>query len=48
METETLYLDTEFGKWLDNRPSNVETSYSEFDVDMQGNRVTITFTIEEE
>jgi hypothetical protein len=48
MKTETLYADTEFSKWLDSMPSNVESDYSEFDVDMQGTRVTITFTIEDE
>ena len=48
METDDLYMDSEFGKWLEAMPSNVETDYSEFNVDMQGTRVTITFSIEDE
>ena len=46
--TETLYADTEFGKWLDAMPSNVKSNYSEFSVDMHGTRVEVLFWIDEE
>jgi len=47
-ETESLYKDTEFGKWLEAMPKNVKSNYSSFNVDMEGTRVRITFFIEDE
>ena len=46
--TESLYQDTEFGKWLDQMPSNVESTYTENDVSYNGTVVTISFAIKDE
>jgi len=46
--TEDLYEDSEFYRWLQMRPSNVDVDYNAHYVDMGGTRVTITFTIDEE
>tara|TARA_B110000261_G_scaffold109194_1_gene122131 strand:+ start:291 stop:467 length:177 start_codon:yes stop_codon:yes gene_type:complete len=47
-ETEDLYEDSEFYRWLQMRPSNVYVDYNPHYVDMGGTRVTITFTIDDE
>ena len=47
-ETEDLYEDSEFYKWLQMRPSNVDVDYNPHYVDMNGTRVTITFTIDDD
>lgn len=47
-ETESLYQDTEFGRWLDQMPSNVESTYTENDVSYHGTVVTISFAIKDE
>lgn len=46
--TESLYKDSEFGKWLQAMPENVKSNYSELNVDMGGTRVEIIFFIEDE
>ena len=43
-----LYAESSFGEWLSDMPTNVQCNYSEYDVDMQGTRVTITFSITDE
>ena len=45
---QSLYKDTEFGRWLEAMPENVKSDYSEWNVDMGGTRVTVTFFIEDE
>jgi|DEB0MinimDraft_6_1074348.scaffolds.fasta_scaffold12647_5 hypothetical protein len=47
-ETEDLYEDSEFYRWLQTRPSNVDVDYNPHYVDMNGTRVTITFTIDDD
>ena len=47
-QTESLYKDTEFGKWLESMPKNVKSNYNEWNVDMGGTRVQVTFFIEDE
>ena len=46
--TEDLYEDSEFYRWLQMRPSNVDVDYNSHYVDMGGTRVTITFTIDDD
>ena len=47
-KTESLYKDTEFGKWLEAMPENVKSTYKEWNVDLEGTRVSVTFYIEDE
>ena len=47
-QTESLYKDTEFGKWLEAMPKNVKSNYNEWNVDMGGTRVQVIFFIEDE
>jgi len=47
-KTESLYKDTEFGKWLEAMPKNVQSNYSESNVDNYGTSVRVIFFIEEE
>tara|TARA_B110000977_G_scaffold187441_1_gene254564 strand:+ start:1041 stop:1214 length:174 start_codon:yes stop_codon:yes gene_type:complete len=46
--TENLYRESEFYQWLEKRPANVYCDYNPYYVDMNGTRVTITFTIDDE
>jgi hypothetical protein len=46
--TEDLYEDSEFYRWLQMRPPNVDVDYNPHYVDMGGTRVTITFTIDDD
>ena len=43
-ETCDLYIESLFFEWLKTAPKNVIDNYSEFNVDLAGQRVTITFT----
>jgi hypothetical protein len=47
-KTESLYKDTEFGKWLEAMPENVKSTYNEWNVDSEGTRVSVTFYIDDE
>ena len=47
VKTSTLYEDSEFHDWLLTMPENVKSSFCNNDVDLQGQRVVITFIIEE-
>jgi len=44
--TNTLYENSNFGKWIEQKPKNVICDYDDYAVDMNGDRVTITFSIE--
>ena len=44
-KTNTLYTNSNFHKWLKQKPKNVECDYSDLSVDMMGDRATITFYI---
>lgn len=44
-DTENLYQDSIFGEWLDDMPKNISCNYDELNVDCSGNRVEITFFI---
>ena len=46
--TDDLYRESEFYQWLEKRPANVYCDYNPYYVDMNGTRVTITFTIDDE
>ena len=45
LKTNDLYEHSEFTHWLSQMPSNMHCSYREENVDMQGTRVTVTFSI---
>lgn len=46
--TDSLYLDSAFGEWIEQCPANVIENYSEYNVDLQGKRVTVVFAIDDE
>lgn len=48
MKTESLYLDSAFGDWLRQCPTNVEHNYDEFNVDLHGTRVSVCFSVPDE
>lgn len=46
--TDSLYLDSAFGEWIEQCPANVIENYSEYNVDLQGKRVTVVFAIDDD
>ena len=48
MNTDTLYEQSVFGEWLKTLPPNVKHTFKDYDVDMNGERVAITFYIDDE
>lgn len=47
-KTNDLYEHSEFTHWLSQMPSNMHCNYREENVDFNGTRVTITFSILDE
>lgn len=47
-KSENLYEDSKFAQWLKYAPKNVKHNYDEADVDNYGNRMQITFWIDED